>query len=113
MKRRKQGKPEDNVDALIGANVRKFREMQGLGRHELAELFHITEDVLYRIERGQTGLSGVYAYILANELNCDMNFIYGRTMIPQLIETEETDESRRRMMARMMRYFAGLLDGDE
>lgn len=66
-------------DEIIGANVKKFRESQGISRKDLAHIFHISEDGVYRIERGETGLSSAYAYILANQLHCDMNFIYGLT----------------------------------
>lgn len=103
----------DNVDALIGGNVKKFREMLGMERKELAALFHITDDALYRIEKGQTGLSGIYGYILANRLNCDMNFIFGKNSVPQLIDTEAADEDHRKTMARVLRYFADLLEEQE
>lgn len=42
-------------DALIGANLKKFREVFQIKRKELAEIFHISEDGVYRIERGETG----------------------------------------------------------
>lgn len=51
-------------DEIIGANVKKFRESQGISRKDLAHIFHISEDGVYRIERGETGLSSAYAYIL-------------------------------------------------
>lgn len=41
-------------DALIGANLKKFREVFQIKRKELAEIFHISEDGVYRIERGET-----------------------------------------------------------
>lgn len=44
-------------DEIIGANVKKFRESQGISRKDLAHIFHISEDGVYRIERGETGLS--------------------------------------------------------
>jgi len=78
-------------DKIIGQNVKRFREIQGMSRKELAEKFHVSEDGVYRIERGETGLSSSYAYILANELKCDMNFIYGNVMEPRLID-EKTSE---------------------
>lgn len=78
-------------DALIGANLKKFREVFQIKRKELAEIFHISEDGVYRIERGETGLSSSYAYILAKELHCDMNFIYGITPGPALLNTEDTE----------------------
>lgn len=37
-------------DALIGANLKKFREVFQIKRKELAEIFHISEDGVYRIE---------------------------------------------------------------
>ena len=54
-------------DAIIGANLKKFRSVYGISRKELAEIFHISEDGVYRIERGETGLSSSYAYILAQD----------------------------------------------
>ncbi len=79
-------------DEIIGANVRRFRESQGISRKELAEIFHISEDGIYRIERGETGLSSSYAYILANELHCDMNFIYAIKAEPTLVNVEKAGE---------------------
>lgn len=110
MKQMKRQNKNNNIDAMIGGNLKKFREMRGIRRKELANMFQITEDALYRIEKGQTGLSPVYAYILANELHCDMNFIYGRTRTPRRIETEHTEESHRKIMARTLRYYAEILD---
>lgn len=37
-------------DEIIGANVKKFRESQGISRKDLAHIFHISEDGVYRIE---------------------------------------------------------------
>lgn len=103
----------DNIDALIGGNVKKYREILGMERKELAALFHITDDALYRIEKGQTGLSGIYGYILANRLNCDMNFIFGKNQVPQLIETEAIDVDHRKSIARALRYFADVLEEED
>ena len=109
----RQDEREYSIDALIGENVRKFREMKGLERRELADLFHITDDALYRIEKGKTGLSGVYAYTMANTLNCDMNFIFGRNRIPQTVQIDETDAAHRKTIARMLRYYAELLEKEK
>ena len=78
-------------DALIGASLKKFREVFQIKRKELAEIFHISEDGVYRIERGETGLSSSYAYILAQKLHCDMNFIYGNTPEPALLNIEDSE----------------------
>lgn len=78
-------------DEIIGANVRKFREAYGISREELADIFHVSDDGVYRIERGETGLSSFYAFILANELHCDMNFIYGIAAEPALVDVKDED----------------------
>ena len=98
-------------DAIIGANIKRFRQKYNFTRKELANIFHISEDGMYRIERGETGLSSAYGYILANELHCDMNFIYGITKEPKLIYREE-DESRMSLenIAERLRIYASVLD---
>ena len=49
-------------DKVIGANVRRFRETYGISRDNLAEIFHVSNDGVYRIERGETGLSSAYVH---------------------------------------------------
>lgn len=71
-------KRDQSIDEIIGNNLKEFRKIHKIERKELAEKFHISDDAVYRIERGETGLSGEYAYILANEYDCDMNFIYAK-----------------------------------
>ena len=102
-------------DEIIGANVRRFREAYGISREKLADIFHVSDDGMYRIERGETGLSSSYAYILANELHCDMNFIYGLTSEPALVDVKDADvfpitperiASRLRVYADMIEEFA-------
>lgn len=60
-------------DALIGANLKKFREVFQIKRKELAEIFHISEDGVYRIERGETGLS--MAFIFMSWLNLNVQSV--------------------------------------
>lgn len=97
-------------DAVVGSNLKKFREISGISRKELAEIFHITEDALYRIEKGDTGLSGTYCYTLANELNCNMNYIFGTASSPIRIERMNPQDHACRHIARMLRYYADLLE---
>ncbi len=99
-------------DALIGANLKKFREVYQIKRKELAEIFHISEDGVYRIERGETGLSSSYAYILAQELHCDMNFIYGNTPEPALLNIEDSDMQQLTTagIAQRLRVYAQFLE---
>ena len=79
------GIKNQNIDEIIGNKIKIFRRIYGVKRNELAEKFHISDDAVYRIERGETGLSSEYAYILANEYGCDMNFIYGSEDIFEFI----------------------------
>lgn len=98
-------------DAVIGANIKRFRQKYNITRKELADIFHISEDGIYRIERGETGLSSSYGYILANELHCDMNFIYGITDEPALIHMEDEDDSiSLEKIAERLRIYASVLD---
>ena len=87
----KSDKENLSVDERIGQNLKAYRKLIGLERKEMAEAFHITDDALYRIEKGQNGLTRIYAYILATEFRCDMNFIFGGTEVPELVATEEGD----------------------
>lgn len=99
-------------DKVIGANVRRFRETYGISRDNLAEIFHVSNDGVYRIERGETGLSSAYAYILANELHCDMNFIYGTAPEPTLINMPEIEAHMvtPKQIANRLRMYADILD---
>ncbi len=99
-------------DAIIGANLKKFRSVYGISRKELAEIFHISEDGVYRIERGETGLSSSYAYILAKDLHCDMNFIFGNAREPARI-TEDGAYIRQmtpKNIAQRLRYYAEMIE---
>ena len=99
-------------DAIIGANLKKFRSVYGISRKELAKIFHISEDGVYRIERGETGLSSSYAYILAQDLHCDMNFIFGNAGEPARI-TEDGVYIRQMTpenIAQRLRYYAEMIE---
>ena len=109
MSEKKLQKDNAEVDKLIGANLTKFRESRGISRRELAERFHIQEDSLYRIERGDIGLSCEYCYVLANELHCDMNFIFGTSDVPAFTPTEGEGVTNQKI-ARMLHYCASYLE---
>ena len=108
MNEKKLQKNNAEVDKLIGANLTKFRESRGISRKELAEQFHIQEDSLYRIERGDIGLSCEYCYVLANELHCDMNFIFGTSDVPDFTPRGRgCDESENCSDASLLRKLFG------
>lgn len=115
------------IDEIVGNNVKTFRKIHNLKRKELADKFHISDDAMYRIERGETGLSGEYAYILANEYNCDMNFIYGK-MSPaeyaakaaesQIVQiesaaSESNSKNIMKLVSRVLNFAVEVLDAEK
>ena len=115
------GIKNQNIDEIIGNKIKIFRRIYGVKRNELAEKFHISDDAVYRIERGETGFSSEYAYILANEYGCDMNFIYGSEEISEFILKSigsSIDEAKKNgcnddimgAAARMLRMAAEILE---
>ncbi len=98
-------------DVIIGANVKRFREMKGISRKELADLFRISEDAVYRIERGETGLSSTYAFMMANELHCDMNYLYGVAKEPvrQEFDNDKTGDLSLEKLAKELHTYTELL----
>lgn len=101
-----------DVDKYIGQRLRKWRKMMGMGRKELAARLHITDDALYRIEAGMTGLSPNYVYTLANELNCDLNFIFGREEIPYRTIEKSSGLSAAGRAAVMLRFCLEILENE-
>ena len=106
-----------SINEKIGNNIRIFREVNGISRKTLAEKFCISDDAVYRIERGESGFAGEYAYILANEFGCDMNYIYcsiddeevfRRNVKRVLYNTDK--ENIRESIPGMLRHVAKLLE---
>ena len=108
--RSRDSRSRDSIDERIGQKLKEFREIYNIDRKEMAERFHITEDALYRIEKGKVGLSSEYCYILANELNCDMNYLFGRNPVPRQMDSFEKKDIGDREIARILRYFAHILE---
>lgn len=71
----KRAKNPANVFA--GRNLKYFMDVNGIKEEQLAASFGIEPDSLQRILSGRNAISGPYNYILLNEYNCDLNFIYG------------------------------------
>ena len=113
----KNKKKNQSIDEIIGNNVKTFRKLNGIERKTLADKFHISDDAMYRIEKGETGLSGEYAYIMACEYGCDMNFIYGKIDVEEFILNSMEDVINNvdkkeigQKVSRMLRYAAELLE---
>lgn len=108
---------KQSIDEIVGSNVKAFRDVNGINRKELADNFHISDDALYRIEKGETGLSSEYAYILANKFGCDMNFIYSSKDITEFIPEKMKDtvnagnkKDAYKMAVELLRYAAQVIE---
>ncbi|MCI8793024.1 MAG: helix-turn-helix transcriptional regulator [Eubacterium sp.] len=109
------GKNPSNV--LAGRNLRYFIETIGMSRDELAEKLGIERDAVNKILNGTNAISGPYNEILLNELNCDLNFIYGGVARSEMlmneigmIESVESKRVLRESVFRMMRYLMDVLE---
>lgn len=114
----KNSKNPSNV--LAGRNLRYFIESIGMSRDELAELLGIERDAVNKILNGTNAISGPYNEILLNELNCDLNFIYGGVARSDMLINEigmlEKEGSRKRLRhsaLRMIQYLVDILDSME
>ena len=65
------------ANVFAGRNLKYFMDVNGIEDEQLAASFGIEPDSLQRILSGRNAISGPYNYILLNEYNCDLNFIYG------------------------------------
>lgn len=72
---KKTSKNEANVFA--GRNLKYFMQSNGISQSQVAKSLGIEKDSLQKILNGTNAISGPYNYILLNEYNCDLNFIYG------------------------------------
>ena len=110
-----KGKNPSNV--LAGRNLRYFIETIGMSRDELAEKLGIEKDAVNKILNGTNAISGPYNEILLNELNCDLNFIYGGVARSEMlmneigmIESVESKRVLRESVFRMMRYLMDVFE---
>lgn len=109
--------PKNPANIIAGRNLKYFMDANGISNQQLAESFGIEKESLQKILSGRNAISGPYNYILLNDYNCDLNFIYGGVArsdalineIP-LVESYGVKEKIRESIARQMHYLANLLD---
>lgn len=110
---KKSLKNEANVFA--GRNLKYFIDNNGISEEQLAESFGIERDSLQRILNGTNAISGPYNYILVNEYNCDLNFIYGGVAhCDVLVNDVQIEGAKARMttdeaISRELHYLADLI----
>lgn len=83
----------------------------------MAASFGIEPDSLQRILSGRNAISGPYNYILLNEYNCDLNFIYGgvsysdKNNIKFEVTSDRTSKAKMyQAVSRELHYLADVLE---
>ena len=111
----KESKNPANV--IAGRNLKYFMDINEITNQQLAKSFGIEKESLQKIISGRNAISGPYNYILLNEYNCDLNFIYGGvarsdTLLNELklVEKSGIQNRMRESIARQMRYLASILE---
>lgn len=114
---REPKEPKNPANIISGRNLKYFMDTNGITNQQLAKSFGIEKESLQKIISGRNVISGPYNYILLNEYNCDLNFIYGGvarsdTLLNeiQLVEKSGAQNKIRESIVRQMRYLANLLE---
>lgn len=109
--------PKNPANIIAGRNLKYFMDANGISNQQLAESFGIEKESLQKILSGRNAISGPYNYILLNDYNCDLNFVYGGVARSdalineiQLVESYGVKEKIRESIVRQMHYLANLLD---
>lgn len=112
-------KNKNSINVLAGHNLKYFMKKNNISVQELANSFGIESSSLLKILNGTNAISGPYNYILVNEYNCNLNFIYGAlgeesTVIgSEEIFDKGEDSDKERLRAVIMRnlyYLNNLLE---
>lgn len=113
----KSGDARNPANVIAGRNLKYFMDTNGISNQQLAESFGIEKESVQKILSGRNAISGPYNYILLNNYNCDLNFIYGGiarcdTLINDIGMVEEAGAKGKLWDAvlREMRYLVDLLD---
>ena len=85
MHRKKKGKPNE-IDAIIGQNLRKIRLVRGLSQEKLALAVNVTFQQIQKYERGTNRISAGNLYHLACALEVSvLDFYDGLDYMPQTL----------------------------
>ncbi len=104
------------ANVFAGRNLKYFMDVNDIQEEQLAASFGIEPDSLQKILSGRNAISGPYNYILLNEYNCDLNFIYGGISYTEKvnIQLEVTkdkisDSKMNEAVSRELHYLADIL----
>lgn len=106
----------NTANVFAGRNLKYFIDSNGISQDQLASSFGIEKDSLQKILNGTNAISGPYNYILLNEYNCDLNFIYGgvercdKLISKHLVEGKDRRTCAREAVVRELHYLADLLE---
>ena len=85
-----------DIDVMIGANIRKYREAQHITQERLAELSDINSKLISAYECGTRRISIHKLVLIANALGVTMDVLFSRE------ERSETDELMSRINAAIL-----------
>ncbi|MCL2371991.1 MAG: helix-turn-helix domain-containing protein [Defluviitaleaceae bacterium] len=107
MDREKAKHAKNELDRIIGKNVRREREIRNMSRDELAEIIDLTTSHMGLIERGERGATGVTLMKLSHVLDRPIDdFFYEHKDRPSLREGSNEDkfEANRKRLASLFAY---------
>lgn len=68
---------KDAIPKIVGQNIRRERENQGLSQIELANRIHSDRQYLYKIESGKVGVSITKLVVIAKSLDVPVSILIG------------------------------------
>ena len=82
------------IDAVIGGNVRKHRTLRGITQEQLADACNVSFQQIQKYENGKNRMGGSRLVQIANALTCTMNDLFDGTptgspnpsSIPELLQ---------------------------
>ena len=83
---------KEQLDEIIGKNIRAERESRKLSRDELAELLELTTSHMGLIERGERGATAVTMSKLAKVFNMPVDNLFNA--LPEMSPQEKRDWGR-------------------
>jgi DNA-binding transcriptional regulator YiaG len=66
----------DNIDVIIGANIKRVRKFYGMTQHQVAQLLNITFQQLQKYENGKNKISAARLYKLSALLDCPFEYFF-------------------------------------
>lgn len=66
----------NEIDLLIGQNLKLKRIKSGVSLQELGNILNVSFQQIQKYERGQNKISSSNLFLIANSLNCEINYFF-------------------------------------